>query len=58
MITVIHALKGLDKKTPLFFRREALSDPDLTSKFESMRILRSTGDKQVIELLKDILRGV
>jgi hypothetical protein len=55
---LLHALRGLDERTPEFFRTEALYEGDLTAKTIAIRTLSTKGDPKVVDLLKEMLRIV
>jgi hypothetical protein len=57
---LLHALRGLEDRTPQFFKVEAITDvaEDLVSdaKETAIRVLSSNGDPKAVTLLKEILR--
>jgi hypothetical protein len=55
---LLHALRGLEDRTPEFFKKEALFEGDQTAKKMAIRVLESDGDPKVVDLLKEMLRIV
>jgi HEAT repeat protein len=55
---LLHALRGLDERTPQFFKAEALQEGDETAKRTAARVLATQGDPKAVKLLKEILRIV
>jgi hypothetical protein len=54
---LLHALRGLEDRTPEFFKVEALEETgDLTAKETAVRVLSSQGDPKAVMLLKEMLR--
>ena len=55
---LLHALRGLEDRTPQFFKTEAIAEGDETAKTTAIRVLNTTGDPKAVTLLKEILRLV
>ncbi len=53
---VTFALAKLGERSPEFFIREALSDPDQTAKMNAMKALQELDRRRATSILKDILR--
>ncbi len=52
-----HALRGLEDRTPHFFKVEAIAAiADLNAKETAVSVLSSDGDPKVVLLLKEILK--
>jgi hypothetical protein len=54
-----HALRGLEDRTPSFFKIEALTDVEVaefSAKETAVSVLSSKGDPKAVTLLKEILR--
>ena len=55
---LLHALRGLEDRTPQFFKTEAIAEGDETAKQTAVRVLGTTGDPKAVALLKEILKLV
>lgn len=55
---LMHALRGLEDRTPQFFKVEAIAEGDLTAKVTAIRTLSTAGDPKAVQLLKEILQIV
>jgi len=56
---VMHALNGLDDRTPHFFKVEALGEDDRgedSAREIAIATLSTKGDPNVVRLMKEILR--
>ena len=56
---LMHALRGLEDRTPSFFKVEALTDVEVAdepARETAARVLSSKGDPKATMLLKEILR--
>lgn len=55
---LMHALRGLDERTPQFFKIEAIREGDETAKRTAISVLSTAGDPKAVTLCREILRIV
>jgi hypothetical protein len=55
---LLHALRGLEDRTPQFFKTEAIREGDETAKRTAIAVLSTTGDPKAVDLLREMLRLV
>jgi hypothetical protein len=56
MFEVTYTLGKLGEKTPEFFVREALADPDITAKRNALEALKGLDKKKASAILRDVLK--
>ncbi len=55
---LMHALRGLDERTPSFFRFEAIHEPNNDARDAAIHALKTRADPNVVRLAKEMMKIV